>query len=212
MSDWRDWKDKKQWKQLFKADFVETMQILPDYLRHPKAVVCNPPHWDLPQILIFQIMVSMICGVLSNLLASRFLALFFAVVIAPLASIFIVLTLTGFFFYTALFIWEKELNFQKLYQTVLLCSLPMIFVQIVAGLFPPLNILGLLFSGYLMYWGFIENFRLPQKPVRNLLVFMACICLFFWAFQWAEFQHNRFELRHKATPKSLDLLEEELNQ
>ena len=211
MSDWRHWKDTKQWKHLFKADFIETIQILPDYLRHPRTMVINSPHWDWPQILVFQVIVSMICGVLSNLLASRFLALFFAIVMAPLISIFTVLIITGFLFYTALFIWERELSFQKLYQTVLLCALPMIFVQIVSGVFPPINMLGLLFSGYLLYFGLIEPFQLPRKPVRNLLCFMGAACLAFWIVQWIEYHHNSMELRHKATPKSLDLLEEELN-
>lgn len=212
MSDWRLWKDKKQWKQLFKDDFIETIRILPDYLRHPKAIVTNHRHWDWPQILVFQIMISMICGVLSNLLASRFLALFFAIVIAPLSSLFIVLVITGFLFYTALFIWQRELNFQRLYQTVLLCSLPMIFVQIVTGVFPPLNILGITFSGYLLFHALNDGHQLPRVPVRNLLIFMAAVCVFFWFVQWLEFGHNSFEMRHKATPKSLDLLEEELSQ
>lgn len=212
MSDWQEWKDKKQWKHLFKADFIETIQILPDYLRHPKEVAINSPRWDWPQIFIFQVMVSMICGVLSNLLASRFFAMFFAVVVAPLSSIFIVMIFTGFLFYTALFIWEKELDFQKLYHKVLLCSLPLIFVQIVSGVFPPINLLGLLFSGYLIYWVLLECFYLPKKPVRNLLMFLGTVCVIFWVFQWIEFQHNILEMRHKATPKSLDLLEEELNQ
>lgn len=212
MSDWRDWKDRKQWKSLLKADFIETIQILPDYLRHPREMVVNHPRWDWPQILIFQIIVSVACGVLSNLLASRFLALFFAIVIAPLASIFTVLVVTGFFFYTALLIWEKEVDFQKLYQTVLLCSLPLIFVQIVSGVFPPINLLGLLSTAYLLYWALTDNMYLPKKPVRNVLMFMAAACVLFWAFQWIQIQHNMFEMRHKATPKSLDLLEEELNQ
>lgn len=212
MSDWRDWKDRTQWKRLFKADFIETIRILPDYLRHPRSVVVNHPRWDWPQILIFQIIISVTCGVLSNLLASRFLALFFAIVIAPLASIFTVLVVTGFFFYTALLIWEKEVNFQKLYQTVLLCSLPLIFVQIVSGVFPPINLLGLLATAYLLYWALTDNMYLPKKPVRNLLIFMASACVLFWALSWIQLQHNMFEMRHKATPKSLDLLEEELNQ
>ena len=212
MSDWRDWKDRSQWKQLFKADFIETIQIIPDYLRHPRQIVVNHPQWDWPQIFIFQVIISMACGVLSNLLASRFLALFFAVVIAPIASIFTVMIITGFFFYTALLIWEKELDFRKLYQSVLLCALPMIFVQIVSGLFPPVNLLGLLASGYLLYCALTDQFRMPRTSVRNVLAFMAAACILFWAMQWVEFHNNMMNMRHKATPKSLDLLEEELNQ
>lgn len=195
---------------LIRAKLREALLALPYFFRNPVQGMRTLPDWDWPTMLLLQGAFAAACASLAHILQRDILGFITGLILAPLSNISIVFIASGFFFYTFLFFFKREIPFRQIYLHVLFAALPVQLVSIISGFVPPVILVGLAAATLLLYVGFTDVFQLDRKRTRNLLAGILAIYLLFWAVSLVR-TTTRFERqRMKATPESLDILEKEL--
>jgi hypothetical protein len=170
------------------------------------------PQWEWPTILILQAAFAIACSVITNLIEHDLLGLIIGILAAPLTAYLLSLTATGFFFYLFMFAFKRDLKFRQIYIHVLFASIPVQIVATVAHLLPPLLLIASAAALMLLFVGFVENFNLPRRPLRNVLLGLFAIHVLYWGFLQVRYSSKHKILHQNATPESLDILEKELNE
>lgn len=152
-----------------------------------------------------------ICGVIANLIERNILGMITGIVIAPIAHLLVLAIATGFFFYTFMFFFKREVPFRQIFLTLMFAAIPLQVVNVAVHLIPPLVLVGLAATLFLLFVGFVDNFHLDRAKVSKMLVGIMAIYAIFWAIQLVRLTSKHERLRIKATPESLDILEKELN-
>ncbi len=196
---------------LIRAKLKEALLVLPHFFKNPVQGMRTLPDWDWPTMLILQGAFAASCAIVGNIIDRNIVALITGIVIAPLANIVATGIGAGFFYYTFKFFFQREIPFRQLYQTLIFASIPVLIVGIVSQLIPPIVLLGCAAFMLLLFVGFVDNFNLERKKVRNLLIGLAVLYALSLAFQILRTTSRHEHMRMKATPESLDILEKELN-
>ncbi len=197
------------WESI-KVKVREAIFVLPHFFRNPIEVMRNLPDWEWPEILILQALFAAATSVIANIIARDIFGVIFGIVIAPITLLLISVIASGFFFYVFKFAFDRNLDFRKIYVHILFASIPTMIVSTVAAIIPPIMLVGALASALLLFTGFVSNFQIPQKKLRNLLLGMLAIYALYWCFLLFNGTAKHKSLRQKATPESLDILEREL--
>ena len=193
-------------KQRIREDIV----VLPHFLRNPVQGMRALPHWEWPTLLILQGAFAAACAVLGNLLERDWLGVVVGLVLAPLLNILITGIAAGFFYYLFIFAFRRDVPYRQIYLQVAFASIPMVILNMVAFLLPPLVLLGSATTLILLYVGFIAGFHIPAKPIRNLFIGIFLLQALYWCFQQVQTSTHHKSLRQRATPETLDILEREL--
>jgi hypothetical protein len=200
---------KINWEHI-KFRVKEALFTLPHFFKNPVRGMRELPDWDWPEILILQGAFAAICSVISNLIQRDILGLITGFVIAPVMYLMMVAILTGLFYYAFKFAFQRELPFRGIYIHVLFASIPMALVSTVAYILPPLMLAGAIASTLLLYVGFLSNYQLSQKPLRNFLGGLLVVYALYWMIEMLSGSSKHKSMRLRATPESLDILEREL--
>ncbi len=203
-----------EWKKI-KADLVQDLQFLFGFFKNPLVGIRSVPSWSWPSQLIFLLILSAGTGFLTGLVAKSFLALLAGLFILPLSAIVLVLITSGFFYYVALFVFDRQLPFQKLSALVLLASVPTFFLNIISPLIGLASLVGLGLSALLLMVGLVENFKLPKKPTIKIVAALYAVILLLWLLNtlWTLRETRNIERMHQQkTHESLDILEQELRR
>ncbi len=185
--------------------------VLPNFFRNPVQGMRTLPDWEWLEILILQAIFAAGCSILSNLLERDFFGMITGIIVAPITFLIMSGIATGIFYYVFKFYFDREVPYRQIYIHVLFASIPILIVSTVAFLIPPILLLGAAATVLLLFVGFVSNFHIPEKPLRNLLLGILSVYLLFWAFTLIGNTSKHKTLRQKATPESLDILEKELN-
>ena len=169
------------------------------------------PDWEWPEILILQGIFAAACAVLTNIVSRNLLGIFVGLIIGPITQYVLVAIASGFLFYVFLFYFDREIGFRQIYITLIFAAIPALILNIAAPVLPPVLLVGVAASLVLVYVGFVEKFELDRIKLRNLLIAVMVVCVLAWVGQMIKSSSNRENLREKATPESLDILEKELN-
>ncbi|MCB0363056.1 MAG: hypothetical protein KDD35_10050, partial [Bdellovibrionales bacterium] len=121
-------------------------------------------------------------------------------------------SISGFLFYTFKFFYKIEVDPRKLYTLSVFASLPFLIAVIFSPFFRPISIVGLGFSGWLVYLGSIAHFQIPRKSLGRILLVLFSLYLLFWASNLFNRTKKEDAFRKMATPESLDILENELKE
>ena len=105
-----------------------------------------------------------------------------------------------------------EVNYQKVFHIVVFANLPFMALYILAGLIPPIKILGFLITSLLLIVGLVENFQAPKRPVIKVVGGLFAIYLVFWVVQMINLAGEKDKVKSLATPESLKILEQELEE
>jgi len=198
------------WDQI-KLKLREDIVVLPHFLKNPVAGMRNLPQWEWPTILILQGAFAAFCAVVANFIERNYLGVFTGLIVGPLANFLIAGIATGFFHFYFLYVFKKEIRYHLIYLNVIFAAIPLMICAMVAFLVPPLILVGIFASMLLVFVGFVNNFGIPAKHLRNLLgVIFAVLCLS-WGYQQITSTHKHKSSHNTATPESLDILEKELN-
>ena len=197
------------WPHL-RARLKEAVLVLPHFAKNPVQGMRQLPDWDWPTMLVLQGAFAAICAVLSNLIERDIIGAITGVIISPIAALLITAVFAGFFYYTFLFFFKREIPYRQIYLVLVFAAIPSQVTVVVASLIPPIVLIGVLGSMLLLFVGFTENFHLERLKTRNLLIGMTVIYLAFWGLQLFNYTSKHERMRLKATPESLDILEKEL--
>lgn len=196
---------------LLRAKLKEAIFVLPHFFKNPVQGMRNLPDWDWPTMLVLEAAFAAICGVISNLLERNILGMITGLIIAPLAHLIVMAIATGFFYYTFMFFFKREIPYRQIFLTLMFAAIPLQILNVAVHLIPPLVLVGLAASMFLLFVAFVDNFHLDRAKVSKMLVGILAIYAIFWAIQLVRVTSKHERLRMKATPESLDILEKELN-
>lgn len=199
------------WVQL-RLKLREDIVALPHFFRNPVQGMRTLPQWEWPTILVLQGAFAIACSILANFLERDFFGLVTGIVVAPLTNYLMAAIVAGFFYYFFKFFFNREISYRQIYVHVLFASIPLLVISTVAFLLPPLILVGMTTSLLLLFVGFIDNFQLPKRPIRNLLIGILAVHVVYWGFQQVRTSSKHKTLRQKASPETLDILEKELNE
>ena len=169
------------------------------------------PAWDWPTILILQAAFAAGCAVLANAVARNWLGMFTAIVIGPVTQLLVISICAGFFYYTFMFFFSREVPYRQVYLTLIFAAIPAVIVSILTPIFLAAPLVGGAASLGLLYVGFVDNFYLDRTKIRKLLFGLMLVYIVCWAYQMIGTTNRHERMREKATPESLDILEKELN-
>ncbi len=195
---------------LLRARLKEGILVLPHFFKNPVQGMRLLPDWDWPTMLVLQGAFAAACAVIGNLLERDILGVFVSLVLAPLASLVVIAVGSGFFYYTFLFIFKREIPFRQIWLHQIFAAIPVLLTAVAATIIPPVILIGVAAAMYLLFIGFTENFHLERIKVKKLVIGLGAIYALFWATQFVSYSNKHDHLRLKATPESLDILEKEL--
>lgn len=196
--------------QHFKEVFLQALLALPRFLKNPIQGMKDLPDWEWPILLALQALLGLVCGLLAAFLSRSLPLIITSVIIAPISTVAVNLILSGFFYYTFLFLFRSEIPFRAIVTHMLFASIPVLLCNVISPVIPFIGIIGVAASAFLLYVGFRENLRLDEKKLQVLLGGLVGIYLLSFAFQMIRFHQPDQNLKIRATPESLDILEQEL--
>lgn len=193
-----------------RARLKEGILVLPHFFKNPVQGMRTLPDWDWPTMLVLQGAFAAACAVIGNLLERDIIGMFTGIILAPLASIVVLAVGTGFFYYTFMFFFRREIPFRQIYLHLIFAAIPSQLTAVAATVVPPIILIGVAASMYLLFVGFTDNFHLEREKVKKLVIALGVIYGIFWAAQFVSYSNKHDRMRLKATPESLDILEKEL--
>ncbi len=196
---------------LIRSRLLEAVLVLPNFMRNPVQTMRQLPDWDWPTILILQGALAASCAFLSNLIEKDWTGMITGPILMPIFNYLMLTISSGFFFYTFMFLFKRDIPFRQIYIHVLFASIPSTIVSMIAGFVPPIVLIGASASLMLLYVSCVDQFGLDRDKVKKLLLTLLVIYTVFWALQVARISSRKEHLRQKATPESLDILENEMN-
>lgn len=161
--------------------------------------------------MALQAVIGLSCGLLSAILSRSILMIISSIIVAPLAAVIVSFILSGFFYYTFLFFFKREVGFRVVYTHILFASIPVLLTNIAAPLIPFIGLLGVAAAAFLLYTGFVANAGVNEKKLRILLIGLVAIYTIMVAIQTIRFHEPDSRLGPRATPESIDILEQEMN-
>lgn len=197
---------------LLRSKLREDILALPHFFRNPVKGMRELPHWEWPTILVLQAILAAACSIIANFIERDFFGLFTGIIVAPVINYLMVVIASGFFYYLFLLGFKREIPFRQIYLHVLFASIPLAIVSTIAFLLPPLMLVGMAAALMLLFVGFVDNFQIPSRPLRKILIAILSVHVLYWGFMQLQSSSKHKTLRQRATPESLDILEKELNE
>ncbi|MEK6556261.1 MAG: YIP1 family protein, partial [Bdellovibrionota bacterium] len=173
-------RDLQQGISPYKAQALECARVLLQFLKNPVLGMRQLPTWDWPTLILFHTALAATFGFLGGLISLRFGRVFSGLIIYPISTLFIVAIISGFFYYTFLFIYHRELDFKKLVTLVVFAHLPNTFLSIFAYHLPPIILMGVAASGMLLIVGLTELSQIDRKKIIQLVGGIVTLYVAFW--------------------------------
>lgn len=175
------------------------------FLKNPIEEIKNIPPIEWKTLLLFQLGLTFVSVVLSNLLAPYAIS-FVNVLISLVAGIITISLICLFFYYFFLLLYEKQLSFMKIFTLVLFSHIPFALFHLAAAYFPPADLIGLGLSAILMIVGLVEHFKIPKKLAIQLMVALYSLFFIYWSISLISTNHYR----KQTAPQDLDAIEKEI--
>ncbi len=175
----------------FQKDFLlleikEIKTHLWRFLTHPMQEIRHVPEWPWIRLGILMALVTSICGLLSGVVNRiPVFAIIFALIYQPIVSAIMLAISTAFFYYCFQIFCEKTVSLHKLFTVILFANIPGYIFQIVSGYVPPITLIGLAFTAFLLLVGFVENFQLERKKVMKIVGALYGLFFVMWLIQQA---------------------------
>lgn len=196
-------------KDQLRQEFIESKNVLLQFLRHPLKQMRQMPDWTWKRLFIVLIIIASGTGFLSGFLEKKIvISVLFGIIFKPIIVTICILVASIFFYYAFQIFADKTVPFRQLFTVVFFASIPQMFLDIVSNYLPPITLIGMLFTAMLLSVGFVENFQLPKKLV---LRFVAAIYLIFFAI-WITERINNSKMDRSWHEESTKAPEVQLGQ
>jgi hypothetical protein len=133
----------------------------------------------------------MTSGVLLGLLSMSLLSILSGILIAPLISILLLAVSSLLFYYNFQIFFKEKVDFRKLVTILIFANVPYFVFQIISSYVPPITLVGLCFSAFLLRLGFLEHFKLPKEKLTKFIAVLLSLIVFIWI--WKKIEAMNFE-------------------
>jgi Flp pilus assembly protein TadB len=199
------------WEETHK-DLIDILRYIPTFFKNPVQAVRAIPNWNWLALIVFNVLFSAVCGLIRGLFSGNSIFAVINAVVSPITTTIFIMIVAGFFYYVIMFWQGRQLDFRRLTTLVLLASLPTNILTILLPVLPPINLVGILFTGLLIIVGLVDHFQIPRKPVMQMMGVLFVFYIFVWVGNMITAEHSAQKREVKALPESLDILEKELGK
>lgn len=203
-------RDVQQGLSPYRAKLNDCVATLIRYLRNPVQAMRTLPDWDWIQLGAFHGAIAATCGLVSGLVTLRFAKIFSGIILFPISTTFLVMIASGFFYYTFLFVFHREMSFRKLVTVVVFANIPNLVLSIAAGYLPPMALVSMGVSSALLIVGLVEITNISRKSIVKLVGLLFGLYCIFWVYGVISSSQEKNSIKDMATPESLDILEKEM--
>ena len=193
-----------------RARLSEALRFVPTFAAHPARGMRTLPDWDWPTVLILQAAFAAATASLTALVGHNWVLVITSLIVAPITYLVVNAIASGFFYYVYKFAFARDVPFRQIYLASTFASLPGQILMVVAPLFPPVMVLGAALYSGLIYIASVDVYHASRVGMRNLLVALLLIYAGLTAQTYLKTKHHRVQLKERASPASMDILEKEL--
>lgn len=168
-----------------------SLQILVRYLRNPIHGIQDLPDWSWPEILFHIAAVTSATGFASGLVQTSVASTVYGLVMIPIISVILILIGAGFFYYFFQIFAGQSLSMRRMVTVIFFANIPFFIFQIASEFFPPISLIGLAFTGFILIAGLTSQFHLPRRLVARSVILIYFLFMLVWA--WSRLDAIRFE-------------------
>lgn len=193
----------------YRQHFINVLQFLRGYFQNPIRSMQNLPDWEWPTLLIFYAGTAALCGTLAGIVATRLSMILAGLIVFPISATLGALIISGFFYYTFSFFFQKEVAFKTVFTIVALSFLPFFALYTLSGLVDPIKLVGFAVSSLLMTVGFSEHTQIDKRKIAKIIGSLYLAYFIFWAINMITWRNETRSYKDLATPETLEKLKEE---
>ncbi|MBL7671573.1 MAG: YIP1 family protein [Bdellovibrionaceae bacterium] len=135
---------------------------------------------------------SLVSGALNGIVSLSFYQFAYGLFVLPMTCLITDFVLTSFMYYYFQVFERRVVSFRKLWTLVIFAGIPFFLFQAIASLIPPITLIGLAFSGFLLAVGLSENFKLEKKRALRLIALLYLMVFSVWLWDKIRFSsHDR---------------------
>lgn len=162
------------------ANLKKSLRIFAHYLRNPIHGIQNLPDWGWPELFLHIVVVTAITGSLAGLVATSFASTVYGLVMIPIISVILIMIGAAFFYYFFQVFAGRSLSIRKMVTVIFFANVPFFVFQIASEYFPPISLIGLAFTGFILIAGLTTQFELPRRLVTRAVVSVYVLFLVVW--------------------------------
>ncbi|MEY4617042.1 MAG: hypothetical protein RJB66_2002 [Pseudomonadota bacterium] len=172
--------------KLLGVDFREVIDTLIRFFKNPVLVMKQMPEWDWKTLIILQLLISLLSGVISSLINLNIWQILKGLILMPPLFLMTAGVSSLFLYYAFLFLTQQNLPPKDIFTLVILSNIPFFIFQTFSSFFPPITLLGFLFTALLLVVGLVERFSLPRALVMKVVGSIWLVFLLIWIYDQIE--------------------------
>ncbi len=161
------------------------------FIKAPLVEISSLPGWSWKTLVVINLLLSGICGVIAGLIPWNFYNVLSGIFFTPIISLAMLLTLTLFIFYFFQVFEKRTVSFERIFELVTFANIPFFIFQIGAYMVPPITVVALAFTGFLLVVGLTENFQLSKQRSIRLIGVLYSLVFIVWL--WNKIDLMRLE-------------------
>lgn len=166
--------------KLFDINLDEVLSILVRFFKNPVQVMKKIPEWDWKTLIVLQLVISLISSVIASLINLNIWQILKGLLIIPPVSLVTAGVSSTFLYYAFLFLTQQNLPPKDIFTLVILSNIPFFIFHTFSPFFPPITLLGFLFTALLLIIGLVERFSLPRPLVMKVVGSIWLVYLTIW--------------------------------
>lgn len=196
----------------YRDQIKQLLDFLFHYIRNPIQTIKNVPDWPWPQLLICFVAIAAITGTVAGILSLRFSEIIFGLILFPISSLIGGALLSGFYYYTFMFVFQKQTAFKTLFTIVTLSLIPFFALYTLSKFVPLLQLVGFAVSGLLMIVGLTESTQIDRKKIIKLVAGLYLVYALMTIINMINWERENKSYKDIVTPDSVELLKKEFEQ
>lgn len=150
------------------------------FFQNPVQHIKRLPKWSLRNILLVHFIFSIISGALAGLISLKFWNILFGVLAFPFISMTLTFVLSAFIYYYFQVFEKRSIPFLSLFTLAVFANFPFFVFHVAAHYLSIISIIGLLFTGFLLIVGLVENFNMEKRRAVRLVGVMWILIFLVW--------------------------------
>lgn len=196
---------------LIKSKLREAVLALPNFFKNPIQGMRQLPNWEWPELVILQCAFASTMAMLKSII-DRSLVGLVNVVIAPFAAVIVIGLVAWIITYAFKFFNDRDVDLRLVYTNLVFAAIPSQITNILSKYIPGVNLCGLAATLILLHVGLTHNFYANPRKLKNGFIGLFVAAALITVLSLVKNQFRREDMRQKATPESLDILEKEFNE
>jgi len=156
------------------------IQFLPGFYANPIEKIKYAIRRDWLDILLIQVLVSLVSGILTGLVEQSLIFLFWGIFFFPILAVILSFVFALVVHYSIIIFFEIQPSLRRTYHLVVLANLPFLLIRVASPILASVDILGFVLTTFLLSVGLIEDYRLDKQKVIKLMAALCAIVIMTW--------------------------------